>query len=90
MSEQVWSATQVEKWDAESLAVGYKVGPVDRPSTLSAFWNEAQAEKWAEDGFPLQDDASGGAFPDCDDHPPQRSAAHEADLILAETVRLRG
>lgn len=64
MSETIYRGSQIEKWDAESLECGFKVGPVDRPSTLSAFWNEAQAEKWAEDGFPALTDASVGAFPE--------------------------
>lgn len=62
MNETVWKADQIEKWDEESLLAGFKVGPVERPSTLSAFWNEAQAEKWAADGFPPPTDASVGAF----------------------------
>jgi hypothetical protein len=66
MSEQVWLGSQIEKWDEESLLRGFKVGPVERPSTLSAFWNEQQAEKWAEDGFPPLSDASVGAFPEDD------------------------
>lgn len=64
MSERIWLGSQIEKWDEESLACGFKVGPVERPSTLSAFWNEAQAEKWVEDGMPALTDASVGVFPE--------------------------
>jgi hypothetical protein len=51
-SEKVWRGSEIEKLDEQSVLMGYKVGPVDRPSTLPAFWNEAQAERWADLGFP--------------------------------------
>ena len=57
MTEQVWKASEIERWDEESLMRGFKVGPVERPSTLPAFWNEAQAERWAAAGFPRIEDS---------------------------------
>ena len=62
MSEQVWSASKIEEWDAESARRGFKVGPVERPSTNPLFWNEAQAEKWADAGFPPLN-VEPGSFP---------------------------
>lgn len=41
---QTYTDTQIKDWDAESMAFGYKRGPLDRPSFLPEFWNEAQAE----------------------------------------------
>jgi hypothetical protein len=63
MSEQIWLGSQIEKWDEESMRVGFKVGPVERPSTFPCFWNEAQAEKWVEDGMPEIDSFKSATFP---------------------------
>lgn len=47
-----YSAEQIVRWDEASEQTGFKVGPVDRASNLPQFWNEAQADEWAERGFP--------------------------------------
>jgi hypothetical protein len=67
MSEQVWKGSEIEKWDEESILAGFKVGPVERPSTLPAFWNEAQAEKWVEAGMPEIDMFKSNTFPRLND-----------------------
>jgi len=85
LKTQTYTDSQIRDWDAESVAFGYKRGPIDRPSFLPEFWNMEQAEEWVAS----EDTDPHGEMSDLEREAHEEMQA-EGEMIAREEAEISG